>query len=99
MLTVSPIQRVATRVDLLQNYLFAADAQSGFGRRLTLRSLIFMRLLWPFVLYFFISVRQLLHTDSPQTHMFVAHVLFIEFGVWRSVCTTVSRFYCFQSAY
>jgi hypothetical protein len=56
MLTVSLIQRVATRVNLLQNYLVAADAQSGFGRRLTLRSLIFMRLLWPFVLYFFVSL-------------------------------------------
>ncbi|KAI9571106.1 hypothetical protein HD554DRAFT_249739 [Boletus coccyginus] len=41
---------------MLTNHLLAADAKSGFGRRLTLRSLILMRLLWPFFLYFFISL-------------------------------------------
>ncbi|KAF8557599.1 hypothetical protein OG21DRAFT_1406656 [Imleria badia] len=38
------------------NYLFTADAQSGFGRRLTLSSLIVIRLLWPFIVYFFVSL-------------------------------------------
>ncbi|KAH0827967.1 hypothetical protein J3R83DRAFT_3605 [Lanmaoa asiatica] len=51
----------ANLISLFQNHLLAADAQSGFGRRLTLRSLILMRLLWPFTLYFFISVSKLLH--------------------------------------
>jgi len=41
---------------MLTNHLLAADVQSGFGRRLKLRSLILMRLLWPFFLYFFISL-------------------------------------------
>jgi hypothetical protein len=82
MLTVSLIQRVATRVNLLQNYLVAADAQSGFGRRLTLRSLIFMRLLWPFVLYFFVSVRQLLRTLRELTCSQLMYCLLsLAFGV------------------
>lgn len=54
----------------LQNHLFAADAQSGFGRRLTLRSLIVIRLLWPFLVYFFISVSKPLHAMmSPSPHV------------------------------
>lgn len=42
-----------------QNQLLAARVETGFGRRLTLRSLILVRLLWPITLYFFVSVRVL----------------------------------------
>ncbi|KAG9316719.1 hypothetical protein JVU11DRAFT_2779 [Chiua virens] len=41
---------------ILANHLLVACNQSGLGRRLTLKSLILLRLLWPFFLYFFISL-------------------------------------------
>ncbi|KIJ67894.1 hypothetical protein HYDPIDRAFT_126365 [Hydnomerulius pinastri MD-312] len=41
---------------VLTNQLLAANVESGLGRRLTLGSLIMMRLLWPVMLYFFISL-------------------------------------------
>ncbi|KAF8134559.1 hypothetical protein EV363DRAFT_1257791 [Boletus edulis] len=41
---------------ILTNHLLVANAQSGLARRLTLTSLIVVRLLWPFTLYFLISL-------------------------------------------
>ncbi|KAG1734751.1 uncharacterized protein EDB91DRAFT_586266 [Suillus paluster] len=41
---------------VLTNQLLAARVETGFARRLKLRSLIIVRLLWPTTLYFFISL-------------------------------------------
>ncbi|KAG0706105.1 hypothetical protein DFH29DRAFT_903615 [Suillus ampliporus] len=41
---------------VLTNQLLAARVETGFARRLRLRSLILVRLLWPITLYFFISL-------------------------------------------
>ncbi|KAG2148512.1 hypothetical protein BD769DRAFT_572233 [Suillus cothurnatus] len=41
---------------VLTNQLLAARVESGFEKRLRLRSLILLRLLWPVTLYFFISL-------------------------------------------
>ncbi|KAG2150475.1 hypothetical protein DEU56DRAFT_780199 [Suillus clintonianus] len=41
---------------VLTNQLLVARVQPGFDRRLKLRSLILVRLLWPVTLYFFISL-------------------------------------------
>jgi len=41
---------------VLTNQLAAARLETGFARRLTLRSLILIRLLWPITLYFFVSL-------------------------------------------
>ncbi|OAX42269.1 hypothetical protein K503DRAFT_375112 [Rhizopogon vinicolor AM-OR11-026] len=41
---------------VLTTQLLVARAETGFGRRLTLRSLILVRLLWPIILYFFVSL-------------------------------------------
>ncbi|KAH7888592.1 hypothetical protein F5I97DRAFT_722046 [Phlebopus sp. FC_14] len=40
----------------MTNQLLAAYTQSGFGRRLKLRSLILIRLLWPTILYLLVSL-------------------------------------------
>jgi hypothetical protein len=41
---------------VLTNQLLAARVESGFEKRLRLRSLILLRLLWPVTLYFFVSL-------------------------------------------
>ncbi|KAG1775322.1 hypothetical protein EV702DRAFT_973142 [Suillus placidus] len=41
---------------ILANQLLAARVESGFEKRLRLRSLILLRLLWPVTLYFFVSL-------------------------------------------